>query len=266
MSDHYRLADSGTDDEVAAGPPAVLRKPWRVFLALVPLVAILAAVAGAIGYGYGESTGTRQVRKQLASTEPANSESPRATPAKPVPEPFISSMPRPMRTGLRAGATPQQVVGPEFDASQPTRTLSPNVPFSFRAPKGKWTQRTPHPLRDIAYASAFYRPSGDETAKTSPLYAAFAWRACGKCSLSDVPEFDQRFREFHGTPDFELEQKSDHTAYDEVTDGETHYLVVRHVFESPDGNTYLIDYLVRAPAAEREQAQQLANEILTQSS
>ena len=181
-----------------------------------------------------------------------------------APEPFISSMPRPKLTGLNTTAPATTLVGPAFDTDQRTRTMSPNLPFSFRAPEGRWKVETPFPEQDIAFADVYLRPTGTETTATTPLRAAFAWRACGKCSAGAVAAFDKRFREHHNAPAFQLQRKSSRTAYTEITDGATYYLVVRHLFDGSDGRTYLVDYLTQAPSSEKVRAQQLGNEILTQ--
>lgn len=250
-------------------PPAghADHRPWKVFVALVPVAIVLTLVASVVGFGYGKSAGTTHVEEELATRSAGGGGTPVASPKSAPPEPFVSSMPRPTRTKLRPAAMPRSLVGPTFDVSQPTTTLSPNLPFSFRAPAGNWQEETPYPRRDIAYATAYLEPpEGGESEADSPLLAAFAWRACGACSLDDVPAFDQRFRSHHDAPAFDLEMRSDDTGYDQLTEDGYYYLVVRHVYESADGNTYLVAYLTRAQESDKQTAQQLANEILTQTS
>lgn len=238
--------------------------PWRVLVALVPVIAVLTIVACIVGFGAGRAAGTRHVQQDLATSSPTGSSKPVASPKTGPPEPFVSSMPRPTQTALRSNPTPRQIVGPQLDVGEPTSTLSPNLPFSFRVPKGAWKQRTPYPQRDMAYATAYATPEGNEAASDSPLFTAFAWRACGACSFADVAAFDARFRNHHGAPKFDPKKDGRDTAYDERTEGGRYYLMVRHVYDGPDGNRYLVDYLTRAPEQDKMAAQRVANEILTQ--
>lgn len=267
MSGHHPApGPRGGDGPPSRPAPAADRRPRGVFVVLVPLVLVLTAVATVAGYGYGKSAGETHERNDLALGSEDGVRTPLRGPKSPAPEPFVSSMPRPTATRLNTAGAPVSVVGPTFDADQRTRTLSPNLPFSFRVPKGTWKTDTPPPGRDIAFAAAFSRPSGTESADTSPLAAVFAWRACGACTADDVPTFDERFREHHGLPAFQLRGDSAETEQGELTEGSDYYVVVRHLFDAPDGNTYLVDYATTAPADQQEQAQQLANEILTQMS
>lgn len=261
---------SGPEPAVTAGdgdpdvPTPHDRPPWRVLVLLVPIVVVLVVVAGGVGFAYGKPAGEAHVKNTLADKSRDGVRTPVPRPSKIAPEPFISSMPRPKLTRLNTTAPPVRLVGPAFNTDQRTQTLSPNLPFSFRAPAGKWQVDTPLPRQDIAFADAYSKPTGTETAATSPLRAAFAWRACGKCSGGSVTTFDEQFRKHHDAPAVELSRKSSRTSYAELDSGATYYLIVRHLFDGSDGRTYLVEFLTQAPAADRQQAQQLANEILTQ--
>lgn len=238
--------------------------PWRVFVFLLPVVVVLVVVATAVGYAYGKPAGEEHVKEDLSRQSHDGVRTPVPRPTSVAPEPFVSSMPRPHLTRLNRDAQPTALVGPEFQTDRKTQVLHPNLPFSFRAPAGNWKVETPFPEQDIAYADVYLRPTGTETAATSPLRAAFAWRACGECTAGSVEAFDKRFRDEHDTPEFQLRRMDSRTSYEEITGDAMYYLVVRHLFDGSDGRTYLVDYMTQAPVADKEQAQQLANEILTQ--
>jgi hypothetical protein len=247
----------------APGPPRP--RPWRVFAFLVPVMVVAAVVAGVVGANYGSGTATERARAKLTSQARDGIRSPYPSPTAFAPEPFISSMPRPLITKLRS-LPPQTVVGPPYQGNGPATVLSPNVPFSFRAPGQSWATVVTPPSQDIAYSEAYSRPTGDETPTTSPLRVVFAWRACGQCTASDAAPFDHRFERRFAIASVHLKAAGTGTWYAEAR-STTHYnLMVRRLFLAPDGHTYLVDYLVRSTAQDRRTAQQLGNEIRTQMS
>ncbi|MQA77902.1 MAG: hypothetical protein GEV10_05380 [Streptosporangiales bacterium] len=257
----------GTDAPATALPPEArpaARSPWNVFVLLLPITVIASLVAGAIGHGNGETAGLAKASAELAARTRDGARPPLPSPTTLAPEPFISSMPRPFRTGLDRDATPIRIVGPTFSAPKGAKVLSPNVPFSFRVAGKAWRTTTPAPEQDIAFSQAFSRPTGSETAATSPLRVDFAWRVCGKCLAADAPTFDKRFRERWDLPSYRLRQLATGTYYAEVEGDEYYHLVVRRNFDSPDGRVYVVQYATRAPLDDKAEAQELANEIRSQ--
>lgn len=252
----------GPGPTAATGTPD--RGPRRFFAVLTPIVVVLVVVAGIVGYGYGRPAGQANVRENIAKNSRDGVRTPVPRPTSIAPEPFISSMPRPQLTALETTGPQATLFGPPFQTDQRTQTVHANLPFSFRVPAGKWQVDAPFPQQDIAYADVYLRPTGTESAATSPLRAAFAWRACGKCNKAAVEAFDQRFRKHHDAPEFQLQRWDSRTHYTDITGGAQYYVVVRHLFDGSDGRTYLVEYLTQAPSGDKEQAQQLANEILTQ--
>lgn len=240
-------------------------RPWRVLAFLVPVMVVAAVVAGIVGAGYGGGAATERARAKLTAQARDGVRSPFPAPTTFPPEPFISSMPRPQLTKLR-DLPPQTVVGPPYAGRGPARVLSPNLPFSFRAPGRSWATDMTSPSQDIAYSEAYSRPTGDETPVTSPLRVVFAWRTCGHCGAHDAAEFDRRFERHFAIASVNLSAADVGTRYAEMQSS-THYNVfVRRLFLAPDGRTYLVDYLVRSTAQDKRTAQQLANEIRTQMS
>lgn len=237
----------------------------RVLGFLVPVMVVAAVVAGIVGAGYGGSAATERSRAKLTTQASDGIRSPYPTPSTFPPEPFVSSMPRPQLTKLR-DLPPQTVVGPPYRGRGPVRVLSPNLPFSFRAPGRSWATDAPPPGQDIAYSEAYSTPTGDETPTDSPLRVVFAWRACGRCSAHDVAVFDRRFERHFAIASVHLSPADSGTWFAQMRSS-THYnLFVRRRYVAPDGRTYLVDYLVRSTAQDRSTAQQLANEIRTQMS
>lgn len=240
-------------------------RPFRVLAFLVPVMAVAAVVAGVVGAGYGSHAGTDRARAKLAGHGRDGVRSPYPSPTTFAPEPFVSSMPRPLLTQLR-NVPPQTVVGPPYAGRGPVRVLSPNLPFSFRAPGRSWATDVTPPSQDIAYSEAYSTPTGSETPTTSPLRVMFAWRVCGQCGSQDAALFDTRFERHFAIASMRMSPADIDTRYAE-TRSATHYnLMVRRLYRAPDGRTYLVDYLVRSSAQNRRTAQLLANEIRTQMS
>lgn len=257
----------GTETPPTALPPEArpaARSPWNVFVLLLPITIIASLVAGAIGHGTGETAGRGNASAELAARTRDGARQPLPSPTTLAPEPFISSMPRPFKTKLDRDAATIRIVGPGYSAPKGAKVLSPNVPFSFRVTGKAWSEVTPTPDQDIAFSQAFNRPTGDETAATSPLRVDFAWRVCGECSAADAPEFDKRFRERWEVPSYRLRELATGTYYAEVEADGYYYLVVRRTFRSPDGRLYVVQYAARAPLGDKAKAQALANEIRSQ--
>ncbi|MBO0827301.1 MAG: hypothetical protein J2P24_05915 [Streptosporangiales bacterium] len=240
-------------------------RPWRVLAFLVPVMVVAAVVAGVLGAGYGSGTATGHARAKITARARDGARSPYPTPTAFPPEPFMSSMPRPLLTDLRS-LPPRTVVGSPYAGRGTEQVLSPNLPFSFRVPGRSWAVDVTPPGQDIAYSEAYSRPTGGETPVTSPLRVVFAWRACGRCGSKDAAPFDRRFERHFAIASVHLSAAGAGTWYAEQA-SPTHYNVfVRRLYRAPDGRAYLVDYLVRSTARNRATAQQLANEIRTQTS